>query len=95
MNCVAYASLLLGLMNPPAQPAPKVEVMILGTYHMSNPGRDLHNMRADDVLAPKRQSELEAVASGLALSGSWKPSQACRPIRSSRRNPNRRSGTSA
>jgi hypothetical protein len=49
----------------PPQPRP-VEVMILGTYHMSNPGRDLHNMRADDVLAPKRQSELEAIASGLA-----------------------------
>ena len=49
----------------PHRPQP-VEVMIVGTYHMSNPGRDLHNMRADDVLASKRQSELEAVATGLA-----------------------------
>lgn len=48
-----------------AAPQP-VEVMIVGTYHMSNPGRDLHNMRADDVLTPRRQSELEAIASGFA-----------------------------
>ena len=42
------------------------EVMILGTYHMSNPGRDLHNVRADDVLLPNRQRDLEAVSRALA-----------------------------
>ena len=42
------------------------EVMILGTYHMSNPGRDIHNLKADDVLVEKRQNELAAVAAGLA-----------------------------
>ena len=31
---------------------------MLGVYHMANPGRDIHNMRADDVLAPKRQAEI-------------------------------------
>ena len=31
---------------------------MLGTYHMANPGRDLFNMQADDVLAPKRQQEI-------------------------------------
>ena len=47
--------------------APKtVEVMILGTFHMSNPGKDLHNMQVDDVLAPARQSQIEGVASALA-----------------------------
>jgi hypothetical protein len=47
--------------------APKtVEVMILGTFHMSNPGKDLHNMQVADVLAPARQSQIEGVASALA-----------------------------
>src|SRR6476620_619731 len=34
------------------------EVLVLGTYHMSNPGRDVFNMKSDDVLAPKRQREI-------------------------------------
>jgi len=42
------------------------EVMILGTYHMSNPGKDIHNLKADDVLVEKRQHELADVAAGLA-----------------------------
>jgi hypothetical protein len=46
--------------------APATEVMILGTYHMANPGRDLHNLKADDVLVDKRQRELAAVADALA-----------------------------
>lgn len=46
--------------------AAATEVMILGTYHMANPGKDLHNLKADDVLADKRQRELAAVATGLA-----------------------------
>jgi hypothetical protein len=40
--------------------------MILGTYHMSNPGKDIHNLKADDVLVDKRQRELADVAAGLA-----------------------------
>jgi hypothetical protein len=40
-------------------PAPaKPEILIVGTYHMANPGRDIFNMQADDVLAPKRQAEM-------------------------------------
>ena len=31
---------------------------MLGTYHMANPGHDIHNMQADDVLSPKRQQEI-------------------------------------
>jgi len=37
----------------------KPEILVLGTYHMANPGHDIHNMQADDVLAPKRQQEIE------------------------------------
>ena len=34
-------------------------LMILGSYHMHNPGKDLVNFEADDVLAPKRQAEIK------------------------------------
>lgn len=46
--------------------APPVQVMVLGTYHMDNPGQDLHNVQAADVLTPARQAELAAVAKSLA-----------------------------
>lgn len=41
----------------PAAPG-RAEVLVLGVYHMANPGRDVFNMQADDVLAPKRQAEI-------------------------------------
>lgn len=40
------------------QSAPRPEILILGTYHMGNPGRDVHNFEADDVLSPARQREI-------------------------------------
>ena len=43
----------------------RAEVLILGTYHMNNPGRDLFNTKADDVLTPKRQAEIAEVAAVL------------------------------
>lgn len=46
--------------------SPQAEVFLLGTYHMDNPGRDVHNMKADDVLAPKRQAEIEELTAVLA-----------------------------
>jgi len=56
----------LALVAPVAQAAKPVEVLVLGTFHMDNPGHDLHNMQVDDVLTPKRQKELEDVANALA-----------------------------
>jgi hypothetical protein len=41
--------------------AARAEVLVLGTYHMANPGRDIVNMQVDDVLAPKRQAEIAEV----------------------------------
>jgi len=41
-----------------APPAARAEVLVLGVYHMSNPGRDLFNTKADDVLGPGRQKEI-------------------------------------
>ncbi|HKQ53146.1 MAG TPA: DUF5694 domain-containing protein [Pyrinomonadaceae bacterium] len=43
----------------------RAEVLVLGVYHMANPGRDIHNTQADDVLAPKRQAEMAEVVAAL------------------------------
>ncbi len=40
--------------------------MIVGSFHMSNPGHDIHNMQVDDVLQPKPQAEIEAAVNSLA-----------------------------
>jgi hypothetical protein len=49
-----------------------VEVMVVGVFHMSNPGHDIHNLKVDDVLEPKRQGEIAAVTAALA---SFKPTK--------------------
>ena len=41
-----------------AQSDARPEILVLGTYHMANPGHDIFNMQADDVLSPKRQQEI-------------------------------------
>ncbi len=41
---------------------PVADYLLIGSYHMSNPGRDLENMTADDVLGEKRQLEIADVA---------------------------------
>jgi hypothetical protein len=46
--------------------AEPIDVMVVGTYHMDNPGLDLANVKADDVLRPQRQKELEALSAALA-----------------------------
>src|SRR6185312_15091571 len=53
------------LLAPPAMAADDVQVMIVGGFHMSG-GHDMHNVQVDDVLAPKRQAEIQAVVDGIA-----------------------------
>lgn len=43
-----------------------VQVMILGTYHMAGSTSDLINVETQSVLTPRRQQELEELASALA-----------------------------
>lgn len=50
----------------------EVEVMLLGTYHFANPGRDAIKQNIDDVLAPHRQREIEDLVQRLAR---WQPDQ--------------------
>jgi hypothetical protein len=49
-----------------AEAAEPVKVMVLGTFHMSNPGRDMHNAKIEDVLTPKYQADIARGVSGLA-----------------------------
>lgn len=57
--------------NSPRDPAENacsegaVELLILGSYHMDNPGLDAVNIEADDVLTPRRQAEITALNAGL------------------------------
>ena len=44
---------------------PRIEVLLLGSYHMSNPGMDQFNLEADDVLKPERQAEISSVVERL------------------------------
>ncbi|MCY4403904.1 MAG: DUF5694 domain-containing protein [Candidatus Poribacteria bacterium] len=41
----------------------KPTIMILGSGHLANPGMDAYNFKMDDVLAPKRQREIEQLVS--------------------------------
>ena len=50
--------------QPPADtvPFPRAEILVLGVYHMANPGRDVFNMEADDVLSPRRPAEIASLS---------------------------------
>jgi len=55
---VFLAAVLSGTAVTQTASQQRAEILILGTYHMANPGRDIFNMSADDVLSPKRQAEI-------------------------------------
>lgn len=56
--------------NWPVPESGQARVMLLGTYHMDNPGLDAHTIDADDVLAKERQAELRDLSRSLA---EWNP----------------------
>jgi hypothetical protein len=51
---------------------PRADFLFIGSYHMGNPGRDVHNTKADDVLEAKRQAEIAEVVRLLAQ---YRPTQ--------------------
>ncbi len=55
-----------------AHTAPAADFLFLGSYHMANPGRDVHNTKADDVRTDKRQREIADVA---RLVGRYRPTK--------------------
>ena len=44
-----------------AQEKPQPTVMVVGTYHFDNPGRDLLNIHSEGILTPEKQKEIAAV----------------------------------
>jgi hypothetical protein len=68
MHRIAAAGLALAMLYGSALAAEtaKTQVMLVGTYHFSNPGKDLNNVKAVDVLAADRQREIGKVVTALA-----------------------------
>ena len=59
--------------DAPAQSdPPRADFLFIGSYHMGNPGRDVHNTKSDDVLEAKRQTEIAEVVRLLAQ---YRPTQ--------------------
>jgi hypothetical protein len=61
--CLAIAFVFSAYLSSYAQKpkqsgAQKPAVLVLATYHMDNPGRDVMNVQSDDVLTEKRQKEI-------------------------------------
>lgn len=44
----------------------RLPVLLVGSYHMANPGLDRFNLQADDVLTPTRQAEIARLVQRLA-----------------------------
>lgn len=74
MRVVAWVCVLATLLTGTRAQAQDaiVDVMVLGTYHMGNPGLDLVNAQVDDVTRPQRQREIQAVVDALAR---WRPTK--------------------
>jgi Family of unknown function (DUF5694) len=49
-----------------SKPGEVPTLLVLGTAHLANPGRDLVNVHVDDVLTPKRQAQIAKVVEELA-----------------------------
>ena len=62
----AFLSIALTAGAALAAPPEPIQVIIVGDFHMSNPGRDLHNVQVDDMLSPARQAQIVAVTDALA-----------------------------
>ncbi|MEA1942557.1 MAG: DUF5694 domain-containing protein [Pseudomonadota bacterium] len=65
MIVLAAAAAAASAQTPP-RPEPVAEVLILGTYHFANPGRDAYNAQADNMLSDRRQAEIAELLDGLA-----------------------------
>lgn len=65
MHRVAILLLVLVAHSMPLA-ATESKVLLLGTFHFGNPGRDMHNVDAVDVLAEERQREIADIVDRLA-----------------------------
>ena len=62
--CLLALSLAAAASAEPIPPG-RAEVLVLGVFHMNNPGHDVFSSQVDDVLAPKRQAEIAQVIEAL------------------------------
>lgn len=68
MRMIIAAAAVLAVAVPAAakpRPPEPVQVMVVGVFHMSNPGQDLNNIVAPDPTTPERQAEIVRVVEGL------------------------------
>ncbi len=71
-NMFVAAAMAMAAASAPAAelsvdpPTPRPQLLVIGSFHMDNPGRDVVNLKADDVLAPERQRQIEQVADAIA-----------------------------
>ncbi|WP_260484289.1 DUF5694 domain-containing protein [Sphingomicrobium flavum] len=74
MLTILTAAAVATMQPAPVHPAEnkKVEVMVLGMYHLANPGQDMINVDAGDVMQDGPQEELMALVNSLA---DWKPTK--------------------
>src|SRR5919201_1751390 len=72
MKRVGLALLVSIACGAGAQTQTRPQILVLGTFHMNNPGRDIHSTQVDDVLAPKRQQEMAEL---LAVLGRFRPTK--------------------
>jgi hypothetical protein len=61
--CIGLA--LLSPLSTMADAPKPITVIIVGRFHMANPGRDMHNVVAGDMLSEARQKQIAAVGVGL------------------------------
>jgi hypothetical protein len=47
-------------------PKQKIKIMLVGTYHFANPGKDKFNTKVDDYSTPERQQQIQEVNNSLA-----------------------------
>ena len=68
--CLSTIGAAFGATNEAKRAASKelapIQVMIVGAYHMGNPGRDINNAKVDSVLTAEKQKQLVEVAKRLA-----------------------------
>lgn len=66
LTCVLGATPLVAQPGQGSETGGRAEILVLGTYHMANPGNDVFASENDDVLSPTRQAEIEDLIEVLA-----------------------------
>lgn len=63
---LSLLAVVLAWSGPTLAAPATIDVMVLGAYHFENPGRDINNIKVDNVLTPDRQRQLDRVARAIA-----------------------------